>query len=37
MLLLLEQQEGPGHWVGQDLADTPLQLLGLGLAAGSSV
>lgn len=36
MLLLLEQQ-GLGHWVGQDLADTLLQLLGLGLAAGSRV
>ena len=36
-MLLSEQQKGPGRWVGQDLADTPQQLLGLGLAVGSSV
>lgn len=33
----MEQQEGPGQWVGQDLADTPLRLLGLRLTVGSRV
>lgn len=33
-MLLSERREGPGRWVGQDLADSPLQLLGLGARCG---